>query len=76
MGEETIDELKHSTVSSAVMKRAERLVDVERDASLSPQNKKILAAYHKKKLARNAKHQLVHDMPNLRKMMYKKTNQE
>lgn len=74
--EETIDELKHSTVSSAVMKRAERLVDVERDASLSPQNKKILAAYHKKKLARNAKHQLVHDMPNLRKMMYKKTNQE
>lgn len=76
MGEETIDELKHSTVSSAVMKRAERLVDVERDASLSPQNKKVLAAYHKKKLARNAKHQLVHDMPNLRKMMYKKTNQE
>lgn len=71
IGEETIDELKHSTVSSAVVKRASRLANVERDDTMSPENKKVLSAYHKKKLSRNAKHELVHDMPNLRKMMYK-----
>lgn len=67
-----ISELKTSTITSAVQKRAGRMADVELDKTLSPQNKKILMGYHKKKLQRNARHELVHNKPALKKMVYKK----
>jgi hypothetical protein len=73
-----LSELKKSTIDSAVQKRAERLVGVENDKTLSPSSpmRKILTQYHTNKLRRNAVHKLVTDMPSIRQMMYKKKTNE
>lgn len=70
--EVNLTELNKSTITSAYNKRINRLVAVNLDKSLSPENKKILANYHKAKAAKSVTHELVHGHPKVRSLLYKK----
>lgn len=68
---EQVNELEDKTMQSALLKRAQRLVDAERDTTLSPQNKKIVTAFHRQRMAKIARHIQTHKYPAMRELMKK-----